>query len=207
MKLFGYNDKELVVGIQNGDKGMSNALFKHCWRYYKERSPMMFYVDEMTRDDIFQDTLVVLWMQIEQGVILVQDDALCFRNKAGKVLPMVSNLRTYFMGIAKNKHREYQRTERKMALLADHELPERAEDAETDDMMETQTTIINNCIARMPHRCQQILTMFYYEELALDDILLRLEGMGSKDALKTRKNKCMNTLKESARELVNRYGL
>ena len=202
MKLFGYNDKELVVGIQNGDKGMSNALFKHCWRYYKERSPMMFYVDEMTRDDIFQDTLVVLWMQIEQ---VVQDDALCFRNKEGKVLPMVSNLRTYFMGIAKNKHREFQRAERKVALLADRELPERAEDAETDDMMETQTTIINNCIARMPHRCQQILTMFYYEELALDDILLRLEGMGSKDALKTRKNKCMNTLRERVQEEMKRY--
>ena len=47
--------------------------------------------------------------------------------------------------------------------------------------------------------------MFYYEEKTLDDIMIELTTFESKNALKTRKYKCMEELRKSAKSIYRRY--
>ena len=74
-------------------------------------------------------------------------------------------------------------------------------DSSDEDMLE----IIADCISNMSKRCNQILTMFYYENKTLDDIMEDLPGFESKNALKTRKYKCMEELRKSAKTIYHRY--
>ena len=57
----------------------------------------------------------------------------------------------------------------------------------------------------MPERCYEILTKFYYEEKDLDSILKEIPSIESKNALKTKKHKCMENLREGARETYERF--
>lgn len=50
----------------------------------------------------------------------------------------------------------------------------------------------------MPKRCYDILTKYYYEEKDLDTILLEIDTITTKNALKTKKYKCMENLREVA---------
>ena len=64
--------------------------------------------------------------------------------------------------------------------------------------------IIADVISHMSQRCSEILTKFYYEEKKLETILKEMPTIESYDALKTKKNKCMNSLRKSAREIYKR---
>jgi len=73
-------------------------------------------------------------------------------------------------------------------------------DEEEEDML----GIIADCISHISERCNQILTMFYYEKKTLDDIMAELPTFESKNALKTAKYKCMETLRKTANEIFHR---
>ena len=73
---------------------------------------------------------------------------------------------------------------------------------------ETRNRIVDDCIQRISPRCAEILTMFYYEEKTLDEILAaRHETNSSKNGLKTAKNKCMNTLRSLCNEEFRKYNI
>jgi len=67
--------------------------------------------------------------------------------------------------------------------------------------------IVAQCVDTLPPGCRTILTAFYYEDKNLDEILTSSEGFNSKDALKTRKYKCMQSLKNRIRFRFERYHL
>jgi len=69
-------------------------------------------------------------------------------------------------------------------------------EGECDNVDEMKTRIVDECIARMSPSCVEILTMFYYKGMGLDEILAARGENTSKDGLKTAKNKCLKTLKE-----------
>jgi DNA-directed RNA polymerase specialized sigma24 family protein len=73
--------------------------------------------------------------------------------------------------------------------------------ADYDDADEMKNRIVDECIARISPSCVEILTMFYYRGMSLDEILAaRGEKNSSKDGLKSAKNKCLNTLKTRVKE-------
>ena len=75
---------------------------------------------------------------------------------------------------------------------------------QNDNGREMMLDIISYCISRLPKRCRQILTMFYYEEKTLDDIMKELPSFESKDALKTAKYKCMENLRKTVKTIYQR---
>jgi hypothetical protein len=74
-----------------------------------------------------------------------------------------------------------------------------------DDRENVQLEIIADIISRMSERCYEILSKFYYEGKDLDRILIEIPSVESKNALKTKKHKCMETLRTSANETYKRY--
>lgn len=202
-----YSDVVYVDGVCERLPEMERALHYHCKQYFDENYKGIFFIGNDSKDDIFQEAFIKLWENIIDKKIYVEDGVL--KGKGGKVFS--SKLTTYFMGIAKLKFLEWvrnnpnnsldeqetmRRKEQEMALLE-----MLLYDSSDEDMLE----IIADCISNMSKRCNQILTMFYYENKTLDDIMEDLPGFESKNALKTRKYKCMEELRKSAKTIYHRY--
>ncbi len=88
--------------------------------------------------------------------------------------------------------------------LAQHDKQQYA-DMLYDSEENTMLDIIADIISQMSERCREILSKFYYEEKDLDTILSEVSTIESKDALKTKKHKCMESLRKSAKDIYNRY--
>ena len=203
-------DAIIVEGVYHRDQDMGYKLYEMCRDYYN-KSRGVFIVDEESKKDIFQNSLITLLEIINKKKIFVENGVL--KGSNGK--PLSCKLTTYFMGIAKLKYREWV-SEHPIGL---HIYPESGlfrknvsdEDLyreilyggnDNDDMM---SSIIEDCISHMSERCNQILTLFYYEERTLDEIMAETHTYNSKDALKTEKYKCMKNLRESANEIYYRF--
>lgn len=202
-----YSDAAYVDGAYRRDPAMERALYNHCMQYFDENYRGVFFVEDNHKMEIFQEAFITLWEKIEKRKIYVEEGVL--KGKDG--LPLSGKLTTYFMSIAKFKYMEWARDHHIGQDIETIEKEQRAKDAEIykemlydkgeNDMIE----IIADCISHMSERCNQILTMFYYEQKTLDDIMIELPTFESKNALKTAKYKCMENLRKSAQEIYHRY--
>lgn len=201
-----YSDAAYVEGVIRHDREMERALYECCKRYFDDNYRGVFFIgDEVQKMEVFQNAFITLWENIERKRIRVEDGVL--KGKDGNLF--TSSLTTYFMGIAKLKYLEWVREHAR--IDCEKEGQSRGMDLSAyrdllyDDDKEAMLTIIADCISRMSERCNQIISMFYYEEKNLDDILEALPSFKSKDALKTAKHKCMENLRKTAQGIYHRY--
>lgn len=197
-----YSDEEYVKGILQKNETIEELFYKDCRRYFLQNYRNVIDKGMMTKermqnaDDLFQETFVHLWTEIENKKILLWGNKLCRSNK-GIVSPMTSNLHTFMMAIAKNKYREQLRKEIPEALTElDNTHTVGSEDGlmeQTADELKHQ--IVADCVSNLPQRCKEILTSFYYKNMSLDEILDARKENTSKAGLKTSKYKCMQNLK------------
>lgn len=202
-----YSDIAYVEGVFKRDPMMERALYYHCKRYFDENYKGVFFVGNEYKDEIFQESFIKLWENIEKRKIYVEDGKL--KGKGGEAFS--GKLTTYFMGIAKLKYLEWARENLHNVSDGEEERRRREQEKELfktllyDSNDEVMLEIIADCISHMSERCNQILTMFYYEEKTLDDIMMELPTFDNKNALKTAKYKCMETLRKSAKSIYQRY--
>lgn len=202
-----YSDAAYVEGVFNRDPIMERALYYHCKRYFDENYKGVFFVGNEYKDEIFQDAFIKLWENIANKKIYAEDGVL--KGKGGEAFS--GKLTTYFMGIAKLKYLEWVRENLHKVSDEEEEREMRKQEIKLyktllyDSADEAMLEIIADCISHMSERCNQILTMFYYEEKTLDDIMIELPTFDSKNALKTAKYKCMETLRKSAQSIYHRY--
>ena len=201
-------ESELVIGTYNKSKKAQYDMYKYCYNYFKQNYRGIFFViDEDSANEIFQNSFIKLWENIESKKIQVKDGILM--GKDGK--PLKGCLLTYFMGIAKFKYLEFVR-ENPIKPNLDSLLNKENEYSKnelisimyghTDNI---QLDIISDLLSKMSERCREILTKFYYEEKNLDRILIEIPSITTKEALKTRKHKCLTTLKETANSIYKNY--
>lgn len=201
-------ESELVIGTYNKSKKAQYDMYKYCYNYFKQNYRGIFFVnDEDSANEIFQNSFIKLWENIESKKIQVKDGILM--GKDGK--PLKGSLLTYFMGIAKFKYLEFVR-ENPIKPNLDSLLNKENEYSKnelisimyghTDNI---QLEIISDLLSKMSERCREILTKFYYEEKNLDRILIEIPSITTKEALKTRKHKCLTTLKETANSIYKNY--
>lgn len=202
-----YSDVAYVEGVFKRDPMVERALHLHCKRYFDENYRGVFFVGNEHKDEIFQEAFIKLWENIINKKIYVEDDIL--KGKGGDAFS--GKLTTYFMSIARLKFLEWTRENLHKASDEEEERHRREQDVELfksllyDSEDETMLEIIADCISKMSERCNQILTLFYYEEKTLDDIMIELPTFESKNALKTAKYKCMENLRKSAKSIYRRY--
>lgn len=181
---------------------MTEALYHHCRRYFYQNYGALFFAQNADLEDIFENSFIALWQNIEHRKIYVENGIL----KGHHGEPFAGTLTTYLMGIAALKYREWVRSNVRyinaddlqgegLQLASDMVTAEWTND--TDPMWE----VTAECVANLSARCHEILTLFYEQELTLDEILERLPTFASKDALKTAKNKCLNKLREATKSL------
>lgn len=201
-------EARLVAGMADKQRRIQNELYTYCSKYFKIYKSI-FSVDEYVREEIFQNSFITLWENIERGQIYVKDGILMGKDN----MPFRGSILTYFMSIARYKYLEIIRKrlgdadfDKEIIRLVREEWPHSDEydnmlyDSGENMMLE----IIADVLSKMPTRCYQILTKFYYEEKKLDVILNEIRTITSYDALKTRKNKCFKALRDSVLKIYDK---
>lgn len=203
------NEARLVSGMADKDLSMQYELYAYCSDYFWDNYRGVFFADEKAAAEILQDTFIAFWENIERKKIYVDDGIVMGKD----VKPLNGSILTYFMSIARNKYLEYVRehpvyadpeTELGRLLRKEGFNPNEYTDMLYDSGENMMLEIIADIISHMSPRCSQILTKFYYEEKKLEIILKEMPTIESYAALKTKKNKCMNMLRKSAREIYYR---
>lgn len=206
------SDAEYVRQIQCKSNKVTEEFYYNAKKYFKNSYKSVFSRLDLM-DDIFQQSFVKLWIEIETQKIFVGEDDKLFRyDRNGKVRLLTCNLNTFLIDIAKNDYRAWLRNDC-LALDEDFESFAHMQDVREamlldgqDDMLREQT--VYSCVLELPPRCKEILTMFYYDGLSLDEILeARDEKNISKNGLKTAKYKCMENLKAKVKNSFARLKL
>ncbi len=205
-------DIEYVLEVQTGNRRMTERFYNDCRRYFMDSYKAVF-TNITIKEDIFQQSFVKLWTEMETRKIWVGNDRRIYRNgRDGMPHLMTCSLKTFLIDIAKNDYRDWLRSDR-LTLEDDFEGFAHLAEAMTqvrldDDVEHIEEQIVADCVFGLPPRCKEILTMFYYQKMSLDEILkARGEKNISKNGLKTSKHKCMDALKGKVKEAYNRYNL
>lgn len=202
-------EARLVAGMADERRRTQYELYAYCADYFWDNYRGVFFAEENAAAEILQNTFIALWENIERRKLYVEDGIVMGRDNK----PLCGSILTYFMSIARNKYLEYGRehpvyadpeTELGRLLREEGFLPNQYVDMTYDSGENGMIEIIADVIAHMSPRCNEILTKFYYEEKKLDVILKEMPTIESYNALKTKKNKCMETLRKSAREIYYR---
>lgn len=208
-----FSEVEYVLQIQNKNEKVTEHFYYAAWKYFKESYKVVFSREDLMYD-IFQQSFVKLWTEIETKKIFVkEEDGKLYRfDRYGNVRMLTCNLKTFLIDIAKNDYRSWLRNDH-LTLEDDFEsfahMMEVKSAVLVDESTETlQEQIVNSCILELPPRCKEILTMFYYKGMSLDEIIVaRGEKNISKNGLKTGKYKCMENLKAKVKDTFRQYKL
>ena len=203
------NEARLVAGMADKRRRTQYELYAYCSDYFWDNYRGVFFAEENAAAEILQNTFIAFWENIERKKIYVADGIVMGKDNK----PLNGSILTYFMSIARNKYLEYGRehpvyadpeTELGRLLRAEGFDPNEYIDMLYDSGENLMLDIIADVISHMSQRCSEILIKFYYEEKKLETILKEMPTIESYDALKTKKNKCMNSLRKSAREIYKR---
>ena len=197
-----FTDAEYIRLIQERNTLVTEEFFHSTRQYFKKVSNKDFVRTDIV-DDIFQQAFVKLWIEIETKRIFSDSDGNVFRYATnGDIKQLKCSLKTFLTEIARNEYRSWVRNDK---FYLDHDIENSVEimiDAEPivsehEDNRTKLEQIVSSCILELPSRCKEILTMYYYKHMSLDEIIeVRKEKHTSKNGLKTSKYKCMQSLKE-----------
>lgn len=187
-----FSDLEYVTEVRAGDRKALMSLYEKLRLRFDALMHLYRDVQEDERLDLFQDSFIIMWENIEHGA-LCQESGGVYAFSAGE-RHEVPDITAYFMRIVRNKYRELLRRKGKLPIFAvdEDELP----DMVAEDAAASRHLLICDSFMGLPERCRQILTMFYYDGMSLEEILDALGRDGTYNGLKTRKHKCMQSLKD-----------
>lgn len=187
---------ELVDGVRCRDGAAEMVLYEKCYKYFKGKVAMFPYLRPERVDDVFQDSFLVIWTEIQNGRIFIKDGCLSRINKYGEASKMTCSLDSFLMAIAKNRHLKELRTDGPSVLV---DIDGKAICGEPVDVdvteKERKMQAIDDELAKLSNHCREILTLFYVKRMSLEQIMMSRSENTSKDGLKTSKSKCLRQLK------------
>lgn len=206
-----YSDTEYIIEIANRNARITEIFYNDCKKYFNSTYTSLFSRNDI-KEDIFQQSFVKLWTEIETGKIFLDNEDIFRYDKYGNLRCLRCSLKTFLLNIAKNDYHDWLRHEN-YELENDFDsfayMMEVRSAVRPDESSESlQEQIIANCVFELPPRCKDILTMFYYDGKSLDEIMLaRGEKNLSKNGLKTGKYKCMEMLKSRVKDMYKHHNL
>lgn len=171
--------------LENFRKGDDEALRKV---YVEYRQPFLNYARKFQLDDdaildVYQDSIIALHENLVRG----------------KLKDLKSSLKTYLFGIGKHKVYAYLRKHKKTHLMENEQIPSESVpefdiEPERGFLTEKQEHI-KKALEKMGGRCQNILELFYYRGLTIDEIR-DCEGYENNNTVKSQKSRCLKNLKK-----------
>lgn len=204
-----YTDIQIVEAYQNGDKRAQQFWYDKCHSQFGIGTSNYIGLTDYMRDDLFQDSFIILWEKMESRQIYAADGYIHAISRHGDGI--VPDLLGYFMRIVKNKYLELYHSGKYIIPINEVVTSSKEDFFEElywdEDPEVEKDRIVSQCLLSLPKSCFEILTMFYYEKKSLEQILIERPENSSYDGLKSRKSKCMATLKERITESFVKAGL
>ena len=190
-----YTDEFYILEIQKENMKVINHFHTYCRDYFRKTYKKLFQ-EENLEDDFFQESFVKLWKEIRRCSIFVQNNQIYKRNAAGEINLLKCSLRTYLIDITKNDYNQYLRKKevsaRDMEQLLNSKMSEADVTTHTEDL---KSKIVSD------NKFITFVTLCQVFAMPVPD------NYTSKDALKTRKYKCMEQLQKRIEEKFNMYNL
>jgi RNA polymerase sigma factor (sigma-70 family) len=163
------SDEEILDKIKSGDESALDYLYR---KHYKMMTRLVENNNgsEDEAKDIFQEALIVFWQKAVSSKLILS-----------------SKISTYLYSICQNLWRK--ELDRK-TRLSDEEKD--TADSYDPDQKE-RISIINECINELGETCKTLLTLYYFDEMSMNDIADKL-GFANADTAKTKKYKCKKEL-------------
>lgn len=171
-------DNRLLERIQSGDQKAIEEIynrFKPDFMAYASR----FSISGESAMDVYQDSIVALY-----GNIL-----------SGKLTSLTSSLKTYLFAIGKYKIYNSLKMKVDIADYDDYDAIMDASGEEEEALQEEHIEKLQRAYQQLGGKCQEVVRLFYYENLSIDEIRVRL-GYTSKDVAKSQKSRCIKQMKE-----------
>ena len=204
-----YTDIQIVEAYQTGDKKIQQFWYDKCRSQFGKGTSNYGGLTDYDRDDLFQDSFIILWEKMESHQIYILDGTIHVTSKKGD--SEIPDMLGYFMRIVKNKYLEMFHSGKYVMPLNDVVTSSNedffAELYWDEDPDVEKDRIVSQCLLSLPKSCLEILTMFYYEKKSLEQILEERQENNSYDGLKSRKSKCMTNLKKKITESFTKAGL
>ncbi|GAA4111560.1 hypothetical protein GCM10022393_09360 [Aquimarina addita] len=165
-------------------KGHHQALEK---LYNEYRSSFLQFAKKYDLDD---DTLIDIY----------QDAFIALREHAinGKLDSIKSTVKTYLFSIGKYKIYDHIRQQKKTVSYEntiEHKETSTIEEVFEEPQLTPEQQLLRQHFNRLGKRCQEVLTLFYYRGLTIDEITQNL-GYENKNVVKSQKSRCLKSLKE-----------
>lgn len=201
MKMKGFNfkrtdDSFFVRKVRDRDETYERRFYEHCRSSFERMSGTMSFYGPKDSDDIFQDAFLVVWTEIQNGKIFTEDGKVFRMNEKGESSEMRCSLATFVNDIARNLRAKSNRHDgpgkvsditKAIAIFAEN-------NADAYER-EVRMRVVEECVSSLPKRCAEILTMFYFKKMSMEEIAFARKENVSANGVKTSKNKCMNKLK------------
>ena len=188
-----YSDCRCVEGILAGEGEAQRQLYRQCHNRFDRHAAHFKHLAEAERKDLFQDAFVILWEKIGNGQIFINDGKVYATRRGGEATE-VPDLCGYFLRIAKNLYHEVLRAKGKILLIVG-ELDDDSVLWWADDKDTMRKMIIKQSVMLLAPRCREILTMFYYHDMTLEEIQAERPESKSYNGVKSAKSKCMAILR------------
>lgn len=204
-----YSDVEIVIAYQKTNKSVQQFWYYKCKDQFGKGTSNYLYLSDYDKDDLFHDSFIILWEKMESRQVYAKGMEVHALSKKGDNI--VPDLLGYFMRIVKNKYLEMINSGKYTVpinerISTSHE--EAYEELYWDSDPEVEKDrIVSKCLLALPKSCLEILTMYYYENKSLEQILKERNENTSYDGLKSRKSKCMSNLKKKITESFIKAGL
>ncbi len=183
-----YSDKEIIDGILLGNKKTHDDALNYVYKTYY---PLIrnFILnnngDDEDAADIFQEAIIILYNQIKEDK---------FRGD--------STVKTYIYAIARNLWlKELRKHPHQLSDIADTEnFSAVIKEEEVDEAdSEQKGTILRKLINQLGSGCKDILIDYYYARHSMKEIMIKF-GLGSEQAAKNKKYRCMKRLIELCKQ-------
>lgn len=180
-------DLRLIEELRQGKRMRFNAFYRDERAAFLSWATSQHQLQRTEANDIYQSAMVILYQNVVKE----------------KLQTLSSSLRTYVYGIAKRlilrffrqQQKRYQREELVKRYLEEEqkEVPRFMGDDQA--AYQKQQQLIRKTINGLGDTCQQLLRLFYFENLRLKEISTYL-GYKNSDVVKSQKSRCLKRLKQ-----------
>jgi len=175
-------EQDIIAAIKQGNHKAIEQL------YLDNRSKFIGYMQKMgwkdaQLEDIYQDAIIIL----------------CEKARKGQLDDLKSSPGTYLIAIG--KYMSIKAAKKNALLEQIDEIPYDLLEMEMyeEEQRNLMVRMLQQKFKLLGGKCQEVLRMFYYEEMKLDEINAKL-GYPNKDVLKSQKSRCLKQLKELCKQ-------
>ena len=189
-------DAQLIFGIMQNDERVWRHICREMKPGFASILGQTFTGDRILDEDIediFQESLIVLMQKVKDGRVCSSREGALF-----SYLVQIGKLTACNM-IRKKRTENWD--DAVTFSLHLHNSEETENDMTVDEKQQMQNDFLDKIFGRIPSECSTLLKHFYWNHKPMDEIASIL-GMRNADSAKSKKNKCMNRIKEIAARLI-----